>query len=131
MSRHTVCSSSVETVSCKKFCRRFAGHHISLEKQTNPVCILCYKFHIMGDHKDRDAMLLKFLKDFPQFLFILCIQPLGWLVHPSKEAVAAKEVLLPVPDAAVLLRLDHKDDDPAALPVWSGLRSLRWLLPSS
>ena len=35
-------------------------------------------------------MLLKFLKDFPQFLFILCIQPLGWFIHQKKPWLQKK-----------------------------------------
>ena len=104
MSRHTVCSSSVETVSCKKFCRRFAGHHISLEKQTNPVCILRHKFHIMRNHENRDTMLLKLLKDFSQFLFILCIQSFGWFIHQKNLRLYGKRSC---DTDTLLLRCEH------------------------
>ena len=56
---HPVCCSCIEVVSGKKLPTILAGNNISLKKQPYPVCVLCNKFYIMGDHKDRQAMLFQ------------------------------------------------------------------------
>ena len=50
----------------------------------------CDKFHIMGDHKDRQSMLFQFIQNSADFFLVFCVHALGGFIHQEDSRTQEK-----------------------------------------
>ena len=50
----------------------------------------CDKFHIMGNHKDRQSMLFQFIQNSADFFLVFCVHALGGFIHQEDPRTQEK-----------------------------------------